>query len=155
MTNKKLLFVSFKYDGKGYTSYIPLSQFLADGKDVETTLKEVAKAYQDFIRLMKKTLAEIQDYRSVRKTVPARLIWTLGDLIFQLTADLESKGFQIDGIYEHLVRDLEVKRKWLEKVILRRYVPNQGMIPEKLNWGYYEKSTRRKAEGTSKGVIPR
>jgi len=155
MNNSEPLLVSFKSNGNSYTAYIPLNQFLETDKDVESILKQLAKIYQNYIVLMRENLAEIENFRSTRKPLPARLVWKLGGLIFKLTESLETEGFQIDGIYEHLVRDLQVKRKWLEKVIiLRRYVPKQNMIPETLNWGRFEKGTRKKAEGMSKGIIP-
>ena len=100
-------------------------------------------------------LTEIKNIRANKKPLPARFIWRLGNTIFQLVDDLQKDGFQLDGVYEHLSRDLVVKRKWLEKVIiLRRYISKEDLIPETLNWGKCEKGTRKIAENIAKGILP-
>ena len=156
VTNNQLILVSFKRDNNSYLASVPLNQFLTSKNDLEADLKLIVKVYENSVAMMKKNLGDIEKWRSTKKPLPARLVWKLGDLIFKLTADLEIKGFQIDGVYEHLVRDLNVKRKWLEKVIiLRRYILKESIIPQTLNWGYFEKGTRKKAEGILRGIVPR
>ena len=96
---------------------------------------------------MRSVVREIEAYRRSHTPTPARKIWELGDAIFKLNEELERVSLQIDGLYEHLVRDLTVKRKWLEKVIIfRRHLPDDNLIPESLNWGRCEKGTRKVAE---------
>lgn len=156
MKEKQLILVSFKPERGKYTPSIPLSQFLTSEKDVETVLNKVTSLYQKSIDSMKEIIKEIENYRATRKPLPARIIWRLGDQIFRLVEDLNKEGFQLDGVYEHLSRDLNAKRKWLEKVIiLRRYIPKQNLIPETLNWGRCEKGTRRIAENISRGILPK
>ena len=59
----------------------------------------------------------------------------------------------MDSIYAHLTRDLDVKRKWLEKVIIfRRYIQEEAAIPKAAYWGMFEHGTRRKAEQLQAGV---
>jgi hypothetical protein len=101
---------------------------------------------------MKSTVKRINDCRMRNKPVSARLIWELGDKIFSLRYDLMEIGLQLDGVYDHLFRDLNVKTKWLEKVvILRRYLTKKELIPESLNWGRLEKGTSKKAKSLAMG----
>jgi len=70
-----------------------------------------------------------------------------------LKDSLEILGLQLDSMYKHLTRDLGVKKKWLEKVIiLRRYIENEEIIPQSLNWGRCEKGTRKVAKKISEGT---
>jgi len=153
---KKLIFVSFKNDNDKYNSYIDVDSFLSTGDDIELIMKKAASIYNNMIIKMKNKISEIDEYRRKRCPLPTRKIWELGDIIFKLVEDLNELNLQIDAIYNHLERDLNVKRKWLEKVIiLRRYVPDKSMIPEYLNWGKCEKGTRRVAEQIKNGIIPK
>jgi hypothetical protein len=98
-------------------------------------------------------IKEIQALRNNRKLLPAFKIWQLGNAIFELQHNLNKLFLQLDGLYDHLVRDLGVKRKWLEKVIIfRRYLPDENAIPQSLNWGRCEKGTRLVAEKLRKGL---
>lgn len=116
-------------------------------KDPELVLQKAAEIYENTILKMYPLVVEIQSYRVNRKPIPARTIWRLGDSIFQLKDELNAFSLQLSDMYGHLVRDLGVKRKWLEKVIIfRRYLPREEFIPESLNWGRCEKGTRRVAE---------
>ena len=153
---KKLIFVSFKNDNDKYNSYIDVDSFLSTGDDIELIMKKAASIYNNMIIKMKNKINEIAEYRRKRCPLPTRKIWELGDIIFKLVEDLKELSLQIDGIYSHLERDLNVKRKWLEKVIiLRRYVPEEAMIPEYLNWSKCEKGTRRVSEQIKNGIIPK
>lgn len=152
MTPNKLTFVSFKPSNGNFVAFTPVDELISSQNDLEILLKEGAKVYDNAIRSMRILVNEIDDYRSNHKLLPARKIWQLGDAIFGLIRDLERLSLQIDSVYAHLVRDLGVKRKWLEKVIIfRRYLPDQGSVPESLNWGRCEKGTRQVAEKLQKG----
>ena len=60
-----------------------------------------------------------------------------------LNDNLSKIDLQIDNTYYHLVRDLGVNRKWLEKVVIfRRYIQQIELIPETAIWGSFEKGTR-------------
>jgi len=60
--------------------------------------------------------------------------------------NLYKLNLQIDNLYYHLTRDLNINRKWLEKVIIfRRYISDQEFIPESALWGTFEKGTKKKS----------
>jgi len=153
MSKNDLMLVSFKPTEEHFMVFFPMRQFLSSERDLEPVLKEASQLYEHSIRRMRSVINEINTFRKEHRLLPARVIWKLGNLIFELVGNLEKLSLQIDGIYDHLVRDLNVKRKWLEKVIIfRRYLPNQLAIPESLNWGRCEKGTRRVAEKLRQGM---
>ena len=128
---------------------------LADDIDLDNTLPEASRRYMTAVTDMQHKLKDINRLRSAHIPVPARKMWALGDIIFKLNEGLGELSLQIDSLYSHLSRDLGVKRKWLEKiVILRRYVAREDTIPSGLNWGRCEKGTRRVAENLSRGIVP-
>ena len=144
----ELLFVSFKRTEGRFIAYVPVNQLLSadQDKDTENILHEAVDLYEQVLTNMKSALEDIDHYRKNHKFLPAKIVWKLGNIIFNFVEMLEKNGLQIDGIYEHFERDLDIKRKWLEKVItFRRYIPNENIIPMSMNWGYFEKGTRRKA----------
>ena len=151
MINKEPTFVSFnKTDGR-YEAYISIKEFLGGDRDIEYISKRAGVIYTESINKMKSTLNVIKLHRESRTVVPARTIWMLGDQIFEMVNKLKELSIEIDDIYEHLERDLQVKRKWLEKVIIfRRYLSEINKIPESLPWGRCEKGTRRAAENLLK-----
>lgn len=153
MTNRKLGFVSFEPINDRFRGYLSIEIVLSTEKEPEILLKKSTKIYENALTKMASIVSDIKNSRANRTPVSARKIWQLGNVIFKLRDELEELGLEIDGIYDHLPRDLEVKRKWLEKVIiLRRYLPDIKLIPESLNWGRCEKSTRRKAERLKSGL---
>jgi hypothetical protein len=148
-------FVSFKKNKEGYDAFIAIDGFFSSNDDLESLLNEASTLYGRYISRMLALINVIATFRASRRPLPARKIWQLGDLIFELVNELNGLSLQIDGIYGHLVRDLNAKRKWLEKVIIfRRYIPEERMIPEHLNWGKCEKGTRHVAELIRKGIFP-
>ena len=154
MTREKLAFVSFEPSNEQFRAFLPMEELLLGDDDLEFKLKKALKVYQRSIVKMRNLVKEIQTFRDNRKLLPARKMWQLGDAIFELQHDLNKVSLQLDGLYDHLVRDLGVKRKWLEKVIIfRRYLPDENAIPQSLNWGCCEKGTRRAAEKLRKGYI--
>jgi len=154
MSKNDLSPVSFKPHEGHFIAFLPMEQFLSKDEDPEPVLKKAAQLYEYSILRMQSVVTDINTLRNHNNPIPARKIWELGELIFGLTRGLERLSFQLDGIYDHLVRDLGTKRKWLEKVIiLRRYIPDKNIIPESLNWGRFEKGTRRKAEKLRNGMI--
>ncbi len=153
MTNRKLGFVSFEPINYKFRGYLSMEVALGSDKEPEILLQKSIKIYENALKKMAPIVSEIKKSRVNRTSISARKIWQLGNVIFKLRDELEKIGLEIDGIYDHLPRDLEVKRKWLEKVIiLRRYLPDIKLIPESLRWGRCEKSTRRKAERLRSGL---
>jgi len=157
MSETKLGFVSFKeVNTDTYIAYLTMEHFLSSNKDMESILENAANVYNHSLRKMQNVINKIDTNRKKRAPVRARHIWELGEEIFQMVEKLQLLSLQIDSIYEHLERELGVKRKWLEKVIIfRRYISDESKIPESLNWGKCEKGTRRIAEGIQKGILPR
>ena len=153
MNNSKLPFVSFEPINKSFRAYLSMEEFILSNKDPELTIRKAVKIYENSIIEMRTIVKEIQGFRNNRKLLPALKIWQLGNAIFELQHKLNKLFLQLDGLYNHLVRDLNVKRKWLEKVIIfRRYLPDENTIPQSLNWGRCEKGTRRIAEKLKKGL---
>ena len=153
MNNYKLSFVSFEPINKSFRAYLSMEEFILGDKNSELTIRKAVKIYENSIIEMRTFTKEIQDFRKNRKRLPAHKIWQLGNAIFELQYNLSKLFLQLDGLYDHLVRDLGVKRKWLEKVIIfRRYLPDENVIPQSLNWGRCEKGTRRIAEKLKKGL---
>ncbi|GAH38045.1 unnamed protein product [marine sediment metagenome] len=143
----KLAFVSFEPSNEHFTAFLPMEELISSDNDPELMLRKAAEVYEHSIVKMRNLVKEIQDFRDNRKLLPARKVWQLGDAIFELQHDLNNLSLQLDGLYDHLARDLGVKRKWLEKVIIfRRYLPDENAVPQSLNWGRCEKGTRRVAE---------
>lgn len=143
----RLSFVSFAPKDKHFIAFLAIEGLDASKGDPELALRKAANIYEEVIKRMRSIIDEIKTCRANRKAVSARRIWHLGNIIFSLKDDLEKISFQIDNLYLHLVRDLRVKRKWLEKVIiLRRYLTHEHFIPKTLNWGACEKGTRQVAE---------
>ena len=154
MTENKLSFVYFEPRNGQFRTFLTMEKVITGQEDPEVFLNQVAELYGQAVKRMCSLVAEIQDMRTHRKLVPARKVWEVGDAIFKLGEDLEKFSLQVDGLYDHLVRDLGVKRKWLEKVIIfRRYLPEQKAIPDSLNWGRCEKGTRRIAEQIRGGML--
>lgn len=148
-------FVSFNKNKDEYNAFVAINGFFSSNEDLESLLNKASTIYGNSISKMVTLMNVITAFRSNRCPLPARKIWELGDLIFKLVNELNRLSLQIDGIYDHLERDLNAKRKWLEKVIIfRRYIPEERMIPENLNWGKCEKGTRRVAELIQKGISP-
>ena len=153
MTKQKLIFISFEREGDVFRTVLFLKDYLLSVQNPEELKSRAVKVYSKALIRMDKIIKEIDDCRSFHPPIPARLTWKLGNAVFQLKESLEDLSLQIDDLYKHLVRDLGVKRKWIEKVIiLRRYLPDQKMIPRMVTWGKLEKGTRRKAKQLSQGL---
>jgi hypothetical protein len=153
MIEGKLAFISFEPNDERFRAFLSMEELISSNKDPELTLKKAVKIYENSIIKMRTFIKEIHNIRDNRKLLPARKVWQLGDAIFELQGKLNKLSLQLDGLYDHLVRDLGVKRKWLEKVItFRRYLPDEKVIPQSLNWGRFEKGTRRVAEKLRRGL---
>jgi len=147
VSSDKLAFVSFDPTGDGFRASLSVEGLISMDREPVETLRRASEIYERSVAKMRGLVGEIKSVRTGPRPVPARKVWELGNEIFQLTSGLERLSVQLDGVYKHLVRDLDVKKKWLEKVvILRRYLPHRRAIPKSLCWGRCEKGTRRTAE---------
>lgn len=99
-----------------------------------------------YVEKMKTVFIEMEALRLKHFPRQAKSMWILGDLIVGLVNKLGSINLEIDDLYAHLTRDLNVKRKWLEKVvIIRRYIDNAAIIPKNFPWSKCEKGTKKVA----------
>lgn len=152
VSRKALQFVSFEPTGGGFRGLLSVEAAVGGECDPEALLREATGVYRRLIGDMRSLLADIDGRRRARISVPAREVWKVGDLVFGLRHELAQLGLELDGVYDHLTRDLGVKRKWLEKaIILRRYIDDMAIIPESLNWGRCEKGTARVARRLTEG----
>lgn len=155
MTPTRLGFVSFEPSDDGFRGFLAVEAAILGDCDPEALLRQATGVYQRVIADMRSLVGHIDGLRMARITVPARQVWKVGDLVFGLRDELTELGLEIDGVYDHLTRDLGVKRKWLEKaIILRRYIDDTTIIPSSLNWGRCEKGTARIAQRLTKGLAP-
>jgi hypothetical protein len=139
-----LWFVQLEPGSRGVRASLVADAVFSLPEDPERLLKKAGDIYATQLVLMRAVVSDIHELRKARRHVPARKMWQLGDLVFRLRDAFAKHSLQLDDLYHHLTRDLGVKRKWLEKaIILRRYLPQQKMIPLSLNWGRCEKGTRR------------
>jgi hypothetical protein len=154
VNSNKLTFVAFEPRNGRFLALLSVEGLIFGEKDPDLILQDAAKIYGDSILKLRSLIREINAVRIARKNISARKIWEIGDVIFVLKDRLEKISLQIDNIYSHLVRELGVKRKWLEKVVtFRRYIPSKELIPKSLNWGRCEKGTRRVAERLRDGLL--
>ena len=148
-----LSFVSFEPRGCSFQGFLSIEAVAAGEQDLEATLRKATGVYELTIKRMRSLLGEIERVRADHKLVRARKMWDIGEAVFQLRDKLQSLSLELDGVYDHLVRDLGVKRKWLEKaIIFRRYLPDRQLVPTSLRWGRCEKGTRRVALRLAEGL---
>jgi hypothetical protein len=153
MTKAKLTFVSFEPERNTFRAYLDMEEAILNQNDPEKITKKASFIYESAIKNMIKTISDIRVSRETHKLIAARDVWSIGDTIFSLVYNLKKIGLQIDGVYDHLIRDVGEKKKWLEKAItLRRYLPEIKLIPKTLNWGRLEKGTRKKVERLKAGL---
>jgi hypothetical protein len=144
------VFVSFHPLGERYIASMSLEGVLNDW-DPEATLRDASALYEDFIRKARTLMCEIAVCRSQKRSIPARKVWRLGDAIFAFVEALRRSSLEIDGLYDHLTRDLNVTRGWLEKVIIfRRYMPEENLIPSDASWGRLRNRPKSAALGLLK-----
>jgi hypothetical protein len=140
-------FISFETSQQGIRATLSMQGIINIEGDVESVINQATEIYKSALNEMKDLLFKREGLQKDRIRIPARLIWQIGDAIFRLNDDLLKIDLQIDNTYYHLVRDLGVNRKWLEKVVIfRRYIQHKELIPETATWGSFEKGTRKKVQ---------
>lgn len=136
MTGERLVFVSFEPRADGFEAFAVFGDTPPDMGNLEQALRDAAVVYSKTVAAVRVSLESISATRARREHVPARVVWRVGDAVFELQRTLEGRSMQINGLYEHMKRDTGMKRQWLEKaVIFRRYLPDPSLIPRSLNWG--------------------
>jgi len=147
MTGDSRTAVAFRPEGSGYLASFSLEHLAASSGEMESVLQKASKAYGKRIRRMRSTLEENGRLRKARKSVPAVLMWDVGDEIFSLMEDLGQYNLEIDDLYGHLVRDLGVSRSTLKKVVAaRRYFPERQDLPRDLEWSAIREAPKKYAK---------
>lgn len=147
-----LTFVAFTPREDGFTAAVPLEQLDGLGAHPELLLEKAGALYGKSVAEMRSCLSEMAAMKARRQPITAQKVWELGDAVFSLVGHLTDMSLEVDGLYEHLARDLGVKQKRLVTVItFRRHLLDKELIPASLNWAQCEKSARKVAENLSKG----
>lgn len=132
---------------EGFVSSVSLAQLDRLGDKPESALNLACAAYGRAMAAMRQSLADIDEIKSKRTPIPARKMWELGDAIVNLGAELEQGNMELDGLNEHLVRDLGINAKRMGTIVtFRRHLPEVELIPESLGWSQCEKKARKVAE---------
>ena len=123
------------------------------GARPELALQAASALYQRSVAEMQMHLSEMAELKAQRQPITARKVWELGDAALTLVDNLAKTSLAVDGLYEHLVRDLGMNQKRLGTVItFRRHLPDKEFIPASLSWAQCEKSARKVAETLRKGI---
>ena len=131
----------------GFVSSVPMASLDRLGDRPEVSLQTACDAYARAVGSMREVLAEIDQLKSRRIPIPARKMWELGDAVVNLGTELEDGFMEIDGLNDHLVRDLGINGKRMGTIVtFRRHLPDRDLIPESLGWSQCEKQARKVAE---------
>jgi len=149
------LFVSFRMIDDECIAAVPLA-YIQEGVITRgTDLKGISRIYKKKIIELKNMLKQIELKKTQKIALPSLFMWDFGDKILSLVDAINSKKFEIDNLYEHLIRDLDRKRGWLEKVIIfRRSLPNRKLIPHDLKWSVCRDAPKKSAELILNGKNP-
>ena len=139
--------VALEPRGEAFVASIPLAQLERLGNRPDEQLQVACDAYGRTVGIMREVLADIEQLKSSRTPIPARKMWELGDAVVNLGAELEENDMEMDGLNDHLVRDLGINAKRMGTIVtFRRHLPDQEMIPETLGWSQCEKKARHVAQ---------
>jgi len=145
-------FVSFEQTGCGYRAFTTIDAFAPTEKDPEAVLLEAGRLYTRYVTRIRKLRDQVEAIKAGGRKVPARRMWTIGNTVFELAGQLQQLSLEIDGLYDHLERDVGINRKTLERIItFRRYIPSRLLIPRTLTWSRCIEGTRRIAERIAQG----
>ena len=140
-------FVAFEPRQDGFIASVPMDQLGVLGDHPEGVLSRAGATYRESVQAMQSLLNEFDRFKVSRIAIPARKVWELGDAVFALVEALRKSSLELDGLYEHLERDLGVKRKrWEATITFRRHLPTKALVPESLRWRECEKNARGMAE---------
>ena len=145
-------FVAFEPRNGGFIASVPMEQLEWLGDHPEEILNEASQTYARSVEEMRAILDDLDGFKAKRTPIPAQTIWEFGDAVFRLVAKLGNSFLELDGLYEHLMRDLEIdngrlgKYRMTRAVTFRRYLEDKGRIPDSLDWRQCEKNARGMAE---------
>ncbi len=151
--NKKLISIEFHRNkdkgGSEFTGSVSLQDFMKNGTGRNSLSNQTKKAAANYERLTKECKIIIDRVKSGDSINQASLkdMWSLGSKIRSFANSLKKDGFYLNGLYEHLVRDLQVSRNLLEKVVVfRSYFSDHSLIPNNMVWREIRYAVRRNAE---------
>ena len=131
----------------GFIASVPIDQLELLGDKPEVSLQNACSAYGRAVGAMREVLADIDQLKSKRIPIPARKMWELGDAVVTLGCEMEEDRMEVDGLNDHLVRDLGINGKRMGTIVtFRRHLPDKELIPESLGWSQCEKQARKVAE---------
>ncbi|GAI11136.1 unnamed protein product [marine sediment metagenome] len=122
--NKKLISIEFHKnkdkDEPEFMGSVSLQDFMGNGtrrNNLSSQTKKAAAKYEKFIQECKIIIDKIKKGDSINQA-PLKDIWSLGNKIRSFINSLKKDGFYLNGLYEHLARDLQVSRDLLERVVI-------------------------------------
>ena len=137
---------------EGFVSSVPITQLDRLGDKPEVSLRVACDAYGRAIGAMREVMGDIDQLKGKRIPIPARKMWELGDAVVNLGVELEEHFMELDGVNDHLVRDLGINGKRMGTIVtFRRHLPEKELIPESLGWSQCEKQARKVAEKLKSG----
>jgi len=152
----KSLFVSYRLIDNGCIAAVPLDYIQKGIVTKDKELQVLARIYKDYIFILREMLGKMELKKSKKIALPSLLMWDFGDKILALVNAINNKNFEIDNLYEHLIRDLGRKKGWLKKIIIfRRNLPERQLIPPDLNWATCKDAPKKSAELILNGKIPK
>lgn len=153
--SERIVFVSFHMIEGECIAAVSLG-YVQEGRITEDTeLRSLAEIYVNSISTLKNMVEEIEEFKSNKIALSPSHMWDIGDTIVSLVEGIDARGFQIDNLYDHLVRDIGRNRDWLNRVmIFRRHLPKRELIPSGLKWSACKRAPKRSAEMIERGVIP-
>ena len=158
--NKKLISIEFHRNkdkgGAEFTGSVSLQDFMENGtkkNNLSSQTKKTAANYERFIKKCKIIIDRIKGGDSINQA-SLKDVWSLGNKIRSFTNRLKKDGFYLNGLYEHLVRDLQVSRDLLKRtVIFRSYFLNRSLIPSNMVWREMRDTPRKNAEELKKRLL--
>ena len=139
--------VALQPRGESFVASIPLTQLELLGDRPDERLQVACDAYGRTVATIREVLADIEQLKSKRTPIPARKMWELGNAVVNLGAELDDNSMEMEGLNDHLVRDLGINAKRMGTIVtFRRHLPEQEMIPETLGWSQCEKQARKVAQ---------
>jgi len=158
--NKKLISIEFhknkNKDEPKFIGSISLQDLMKDGirrDNLNSQTKKAASNYEKSIQECKVIIDKIKKGASINQAF-LRDMWSLGSKIRSFTNSLKKDGFYLNGLYEHLTRDLQVSRNLLEKVVIfRSYFSNRSLIPNNMLWREIRYAPRKNAEKLKKTLL--
>lgn len=155
MNPKRLYFVSFKPEKSNFKASMLADDFLSFEGDAERLMFYAVSCYTTAVSELREFVADMNYQKEIRKPISARVMWSIGNVVFQLISDLQTRSLILDDIYAHLSRDVDLKYDELKKaIIFRRYLKEETLIPKNLSWRRCRDRARSSAKLISKGKLP-